>query len=183
MPLPANVNRKRNCTGTITLNHSVLFTKTAPRMAPGTEPRPPTTTIVSARRLSTGAKICSPSACWCSTSSPPANDAKKPESANASSFTRVGLRRKACALRSLSRVATMSRSTRERCSPRTASSTRIEAGSRHEVEAGARCRSRGRRTASTPGDAGRGRRGRRAGTGSSRGRAATTTSRPRRRAW
>ena len=125
MPLPANRNRKRKRTGTITLNHSVLFTKTAPTMAPDTEPRPPTTTIVSARRLSTGAKICSPSACWCSTSSPPANDAKKPESANASSFTRVGLRRNACAARSLSRVATMSRSTRDRCSPRTASSARI----------------------------------------------------------
>ena len=97
MPLPANVNRKRKRTGAITLNHSVLLTKTAPTIAPDTEPRPPTTTIVSARRLSTGAKICSPSACWCSTSRPPANDAKKPESANASNFTRVGLRPKACA--------------------------------------------------------------------------------------
>ena len=43
MPLPANVNRNRNRGGTITLNHSVLFRKIAPRIAPGTDPRPPTT--------------------------------------------------------------------------------------------------------------------------------------------
>ena len=138
MPLPANGNRKRKRTGTITLNHSVLFRKTAPRMAPGTEPRPPTTTIVSARMLSTGAKICSPSACWCSTSRPPANDAKNPESANASSFTRVGLRRNACAARSLSRVATRSRTFRDRCSPRTASNARIRPGGARRSSSGAR---------------------------------------------
>ena len=41
----------------MTLNHSVLLMNTAPRIAPGTDPSPPTTTIVSTRMLSTGAKI------------------------------------------------------------------------------------------------------------------------------
>ena len=49
----------------------------------GTEPSPPTTTMVSARMLSTGAKMSLPSACWWSTSTPPANGAK-PDSAKAS---------------------------------------------------------------------------------------------------
>ena len=46
-----------SCWGTTPLNHSVLLRKIAPRIAPGTDPSPPTTTIVSARMLSTGAKI------------------------------------------------------------------------------------------------------------------------------
>jgi hypothetical protein len=63
MPLPANVKRNRNRCGTITLNHSVLLMNTAPRIAPGTDPNPPTTTMVSTRMLSTGAKMSFPSAC------------------------------------------------------------------------------------------------------------------------
>ncbi len=123
MPLPANVKNVRNRWGTITLNHSVLLMKTAPRIAPGTDPSPPTTTIVSTRMLSTGAKIAWPRACWCNARTPPANDARKPASANASSFARVGLRRNACALRSFSRVATRSRTVRARSIPRTATMT------------------------------------------------------------
>ena len=78
IPLPANWKRNRKRWGTTPANHSVLLRKTAPRIAPGIEPSPPTTTIVSARMLSTGAKMSLPSACWWSTSTPPANDAKKP---------------------------------------------------------------------------------------------------------
>ena len=83
IPLPANWKRNRKRWGTTPANHSVLLRKTAPRIAPGTEPSPPTTTMVSARMLSTGAKMSLPSACWWSTSTPPANDAKKPDSAKA----------------------------------------------------------------------------------------------------
>ena len=90
MPLPANWKRNRNRCGTTAANHTVLWRKTAPRIAPGIEPSPPTTTMVSARMLSTGAKMSLPSACWWSTSTPPANDAKKPDSANASSLTARG---------------------------------------------------------------------------------------------
>ncbi len=123
MPLPANVNRKRKRSGTITLNHSVLLMNTAPRIAPGTEPSPPTTTIVRALMLSTGAKTSCPSAWKWSTSTPPANEAMNPDSANASSRILVGLRRNACALRSLSRCAIKSRTVRDRWSPRTATMT------------------------------------------------------------
>ena len=64
--------------GTTPWNHSVLLRKMAPRMAPGTEPSPPTTTIVSTRMLSTGAKIASPRACWCEREEPARERGEEP---------------------------------------------------------------------------------------------------------
>ena len=58
--MPANCTVDRNCDGTELWNHSVLFRKIAPRIAPGTDPSPPTTAIVSARMLWVGPKMSVP---------------------------------------------------------------------------------------------------------------------------
>ncbi len=84
----------------------------APRIEPGIEPSPPMTTIENNRRLlsTSNASVARP---WeITTYSEPANPANPPESANATSFVRVGAIVTDCAANSLSRTAMIARPVR-----------------------------------------------------------------------
>ena len=153
-PLPANVKRNRKRRGTIALNHSVLFRKTAPRMAPGhrAEPadhhhreRPDA--------LDRGEDVLARAPAGGARAGRPRTTRRTPRARTRAAWPAVGLRRNACASRSFSRVAMRSRTIRDRWSPRTATQHEEQADGHDVVEGGARSRCRVRRTATTAGAA------------------------------
>ncbi len=122
--MPAPVARICHSTG----SHQVTpRTNSAPRSAPGTEPRPPMTTMVNTTRLSPAPyeSSCNPF-CWC-TNSAPANAARNPDIANAWSVVVRGFTPNALAARSFSRIATNARPVRLRRMPTTATTTSASA--------------------------------------------------------
>ena len=157
MPLPANVNRKRNRNGTITLNHSVLFTKTAPTMAPGHRAEPADHHHREhAQALDRGEDLLAERLLvqheQTARERREESREREREQLHACRAQAEGLRVRVVVARG------------RRCRARPASAaapappaTRGSGRRRHEVEARSRCRSRRRRTASTPGAAGRGR--------------------------
>ena len=111
------------------MKNSTLRTYTAPRIAPGREPRPPITTIVKSRSDTSGPNESVFKPFWCRTYNPPASPAIAPEIANASSFSAGTFNDEACAAGSLSRTAMNARPVRELRRLRAANTTRISAAS------------------------------------------------------